>query len=108
MVYIPRIFKKEITIKIEGHTEDNVNDVVRHIKNIITQRFYGCDTEIIEGKLVIENENNQTKIKIGYLEDKLKVLQSQKAHFHSKTFDGFIDGDIEIVKNEIQKFKKFL
>lgn len=108
MVYIPRIFKKEITIKIEGHTEDNVNDVVRRIKNIITQRFYGCDTEIIEGKLKIENESNQIKIQIDYFEDKLKVLQRQKAHFHSETFDGFVDNDIEIVKNEIQKFKKLL
>ena len=35
MAYIPKIFKKEITIKIESHTEDNVNEAIQRIKKII-------------------------------------------------------------------------
>lgn len=108
MVYISRIFKKEITIQIVSHAEENIDSVVQRIKNFVTQRFYDCDTKIIEDKLTIENDKNQAKIQIDYLEHQLKVLQRQKAHFNSKTFDGFIDNDIEIMKKEIQKFKKLL
>jgi len=103
-----KLFKKEITIQIESGDEKNVNDVVQRVKNIITPVYYGCDTRIIEGKMVIKNEVAQIKTQIEYCESKLEELRRDKGQYLSVAFQRSIDRDIINVEDEIRDLKNAL
>lgn len=108
MVYVQRIFTKEVTIQVVSHAEKNVDDVVQCVRNFITQRFYSCDTKIIEGKMVVETDKNQAKIQIEYCKDKIKLLRREKMQTSRTTYREVIDKDIKAEQNEIHKFEKLL
>lgn len=108
MVYIQRIFKKEITIQIESHAEKNIDDVIQYIKNYITERFYECDTKIAEGKLIVETDKNQAKAQIEYCKQKIKSLYREKERTNRSSYRLVIEKDIEEEKAEIRKFEKLL
>ena len=108
MVYIQRIFKKEITIQIESHTEENIYDVAQYIKNYVTERFYGCDTKIVESKLMVKTDKVQAKANIEYYKEQLKSLCHEKNIAVSQRYRDVIDSDIEETKKKIKEFEKLL
>ena len=108
MVYIQRIFKKEITIQIESYAEEKIEDVTQRIKNYITKNFYNCDTKIIEGKLMIETDKNQAKVQIESYKQQLKALYHEKNITVSQHYRDVIDKDIKDMKAEICKFEELL
>jgi len=108
MVYVQRIFKKEIKVQLVSHNENEICDVAERIKQYITKRFYGCDTKIVEGKLKVETDRNQTKVQIEYFKQQLKTLYHEKNITVSQSYRDVIDKDIAKIKAEINKFEKLL
>ena len=108
MVYVQRIFKKEIKVQRVSHNENEICDVVERIKQYIAKRFYGCDTKIVEGKLKVETDRNQTKVQIEYFKQQLKTLYHEKNITVSQSYRDVIDKDIAKIKAEINKFEKLL
>jgi len=108
MVYVQRIFKKEITIQIESYAEKKIDDVVQCVKNYITESFYGCDTKIVEGKLIIETDKVQAKAQIEYCKQKIKSLYREKERTNKTSYRLVLDKDIEEEKAEIRKFENLL
>lgn len=70
--------------------------------------YYSCDTKIVEGKLMVENEVKQIKIQIDDCECKLRDLKSDKGQYHSLVYQRLIDEDKKDVENEIRKLKNLL
>ena len=108
MVYVQRIFKKEITIQLESYAEEKIEDVTQRIKNYITKSFYSCDTKIVEGKLMIKTDKVQAKAQIEYCKQKIKLLYREKECTNSTSYKLVIDKDIEEEKAEIRKFERLL
>lgn len=103
-----KIFKKEITIQLEGNTEHDIKYAFRHIEEFITSRFYNCDAKIVEGKLMVEDEIDQIRNQIDYCESKLRELRRDKGQYLSLAFQRSIDEGITKAEDEIHGLKNLL